>query len=193
MTSKDLIVFKAKNMAGEIRELSYRNFDEIPLILRQTFGHTPLYEPVWLDEEGSEKFPIHNGETVFVLYRYINIPVVFINDWACVEEDTQNMYTEYTLLIESQEMQYVYEEVVLSFFYNKNNNRFYSEKSNFNIIEEDYGSNIKIIRFPDDTPYFTSIKDLFLSFKDDFMNIPEDFFDHLAECTEDKWERVYMR
>lgn len=192
MTSAETILFKAKNMTGEIHQLSYRNFDEIPLILTQTFGYTPLYEPVWLDEDGYEKLPIHNGETVFVLYRYINIPVMFFNDWSCVEEDTGDIYTEYTLLIEQKEMQYIYKEVVLTFFHNKNKNRFYSEKHNYNIIDEDYDSNIKIIISPD-TPYFTSIKDLFLSFKDKFKEIPEFFFDYLAECAEDKWTRMYAR
>jgi hypothetical protein len=183
------IIFNAKNLSGDIHQISYRNFDEIPILLSQTFGETPLYEPVWMDEDGYEKFPPKNTETVYVLFRYIKVPIKFVYDWDCFEEDTDLYYTEQTLLIESNDMQYVYKEIAISFFHNKKDNRFYSEKVRINILEEDYGSLTKYIHIPDDTIYFTSIKDLFMSFLNDFNEIPEEFYNHLAECVEDSWNR----
>ena len=184
------ITFNAKNLAGDIHQISYKYFDEIPILLSHAFGNTPLYEPVWMDEDGYEKFPPKNTETVYVLFRYINVPVKFVYDWWCVENDNNRSFCERTLLIESSDMQYVYQEVVISFFHSENKpTRFYSEKVSINILEEDYGSLTKYIRIPDDTPYFTSIKDLFLSFRNDFNQIPEEFYNHLAECVEDRWNR----
>lgn len=197
------ITFNAKNLAGDIQQISYKHFDEIPLLLSQAFGDTPLHEPVWMDEDGYEKFPPKNTETVYVLFRYINVPVNFVYDWGCVENDNireerrddieeNRSFTERTLLIESSDMQYVYKEVVISFFHSEDQpTRFYSEKVHINILEEDYGSLTKYISIPDDIPYFTSIKDLFLSFKNDFNEIPEDFYNHLAECAEDRWIRHF--
>lgn len=183
------IRFNAKNLAGDIHQISYKHFDDIPLLLSQAFGDTPLHEPLWMDEDGYEKFPPKNKETVYVLFRYINVPVKYVYDWGCFENE--NKYTERTLLIESNDMHYIYEEIVISFFHNKDNNKFYSEKVGINIIYEDYCSLTKYISIPDDTHYFTSIKDLFLSFKNDFNEIPEDFYNHLAECAQDRWVRHY--
>ena len=188
------IVFNAKNLAGEICQISYRDFNEIPLLITQCFGYIPLYEPVWLDENGNENFSIKNGDTVYILYRYINIPITFINDWTCIEQNTTNMYTEYTLLIEAKEMLYIYEEITISFYHIKSGNRdlFYSEKHPLNIIEEDYGANIKCFFIPYNTPYSTCIKDMFLLFRDCYQNIPEDFYDHLSNCVEDEWGRYFI-
>lgn len=191
------ITFNAKNLAGDIHQISYKHFDEIPILLSQAFGDTPLHEPVWMDEDGYEKFPPKNTETVYVLFRYINVPVKFIYDWGCVEPANieyheYRSYSERTLLIESSDMQYLYKEIVISFFYKEvrkdEPKRFYSEKVRINILEEDYGSLTKYISIPDDTLYFTSIKDLFLSFKNDFKEIPEEFYNHLAECVENSWK-----
>lgn len=198
---KNQVTFNAKNLSGDIHQISYKHFDEIPLLLSQVFGNTPLYEPVWMDEDGYEKFPPKNTELVYVLFRYINIPVKFVYDWGCVEpdnigQDEYRSYSEQTLLIESSDMQYVYKEIAISFFYKEvrkdEPKRFYSEKVRIDILDEDYGSLTKYIHIPDDTPYFTSIKDLFLSFKNDFiesLSIPEEFYNHLAECVEDRWNR----
>ena len=194
MNKTNPITFTAKNLAGDIHQISYKHFDEIPLLLSQAFGDTPLHEPVWMDEDGYEKFPPKNTETVYVLFRYINVPVKFVYDWGCVENNIEEnrSFTERTLLIESSDMQYVYEEVVISFFHSEHKpTRFYSEKVHINIIEADYASLTKYISIPDDTPYFTSIKDLFLSFKNDFNEIPEDFYNHLAECVQNRWELIY--
>lgn len=206
MNKTNKITFTAKNLSGEIHQISYSYFDEIPLLLSQAFEHTPLYEPIWIDEDGYEKIPPKNTEIVYVLFRYINVPVNFVYDWGCVENDIENdnireerrddieenrSFTERTLLIESSDMQYVYKEVAISFFHNKDNNRFYSEKVRINILEEDYSSLTKYISIPDETPYFTSIKDLFLSFKNDFEYIPEEFYNHLAECAQNRWELIY--
>ena len=185
--SSQSIIFKAKNLFGDVKEISYISVSDIPLFLTQEFGYTPLYEPIWIDQDGNEQFPPKNNETVFILFKYVNIPVLFVHDWSCIEEDTGIVYEEYTLVIESDKMQYVYEEVVLSFFYAKG--IYYSETARINIVDEDYGGLIKYIIIPDETPYFTSIKELVLSFKDSFNNIPEDFFNHLAECVENSWVR----
>jgi len=191
------ITFDAKNLAGDVHKISYKHFDEISTLLTNAFeNNDPLYEPVWLNEDGNEKFIPKNNEEVYVLFRYINVPVSIILDWSCVEgeevEEGNYKYTEYTILIESKDMKYVYEEVVLTFFYDKSNKLFYSEEG-VNIIEEDRGSLTKYIHLQYDAAYFTSIKDLFLSFKNDFQKIPEDFFIHLSECVENKWNICKFR
>lgn len=184
-----MITFYAKNLAGDIHQISYKNFEEIPLLLSESFGYTPLYEPVWISEDGNEKFCPKNKQTVYVLFRYSNIPIDFIVDWCCIEINTRCSYLEYTLLIKSND---IYDEFVRSFFHKtEEDNRFYSEKVRVDILDEDYASSTKYISISDDTPYFTSIKDLFLSFKYDFQNIPDDLFEHMAVCAEKRWR--YMK
>jgi hypothetical protein len=188
----NLITFNAKNLTGDVQQISYKNVDEISILLSNVFETSPLHEPVWMDAEGNENFPPKNTETVYVLFRYINVPVKFIYDWRCIDVNHDN-YREITLLIESVDMKYVYQEIAISFFMKKTDyeHRFYSEKVRINIIDEDRCSLTKYISIPDETPYFTRIKDLFLSFKDDFMEIPEEFYGHLAECVENIFYKYY--
>lgn len=189
----NMITFNAKNIAGDTKQISYKYVDDIPILLSQEFGdiNSPLYDPIWMDEDGYENFPPKNTETVYVLFKYINVPVKFVYDWCCIniEQDIDRNYREMTLLIESNDMKYVYKEIVISFFHNKTNgeNRFYSEKVYIDILDEDRCSLTKYISIPPDVHYFTRIKDLFLSFKNDFEEIPEEFYNHLAECVENRW------
>jgi len=188
--------FYAKNLAGEIKEISYTKVDDIPMALTQAFGETPLYEPIWIDDEGDEFIVPRKGQTLLILYRYIPVNVKFIPEWTCYEEKEteeeifQTYYEEATLLIESKYMQDLYEEIVIFFYYNTGSTHddiFYPSK-NMNIIEEDYGSHIKQISISSDTISFSSIKDLFLSYRHKYQHIPEGFFYHLAECAEKIWK-----
>ena len=186
------ITFFAKNLSGQILNITYNKAEEIPNILVETFGKEPLYSPVWLDEDGYENFPPRNQETVFVLYRYTDIKVIFVNDWACSEFNTNKSYTEYSLIIESKSMEDLYEEIVISFFKEDNNNIFYSELefSKIRILHEDRGSQYKVIQIGENAIYNTSIKDIFMSFRHIYTHIPEDFFRHLADCAENSWRLV---
>ena len=185
------ITFYAKNLVGQIKELVYNNIDEIPNLLTESFGSTPLYEPIWMDEDGYENFPPKNLETVFVLYRYINIPVSFVNNWMCIDEDTGRSYTDYSIIIESNSMQNLFEEIVIDFNKDNNEDIFYSEREKILTLREEYGSLVRYIEFPDteNTVNFSSIKEMFLSFSDIYNNIPEDFFKHISMCVEKQWKQ----
>jgi hypothetical protein len=186
--------FYTKNLTGEIKEISYNgNIDEISNLITKSFGKTPLHEPIWIDNEGCEFVVPRNGQTLFILYRYIPVDIEFIPEWKCYEDNEERKilyYDEITLLIESKSMQNLYEEIVIFFYVNNSNsnNIFYSvERSSVEVIHEDYGSNVKQLRIPDDSESFISIKDLFLSFRNKYQHIPEGFFQYLAECSEKKW------
>jgi hypothetical protein len=188
-----MVTFYAKNMIGEIKEITYIKDKEISMSLIQAFGDTPLYEPVWIDDEGYEFVVPRNGQTLLILYRYIPVNVKFIHEWTCYreteldEEILKKYYEEYTLLIESKCMQYLYEEISIFFYYNENDQNFYLS-ANMNVIEEDYGGHIKQISISSDAISFSSIKDLFLSYRHKYEHIPEGFFYHLAECSEKSWQ-----
>ena len=193
MTAMNTITtFYAKNLTGEIKEISYSGkVDEIPTLLTQAFGETPLYEPIWLDDEGYEFVVPRNGQTLLILYRYIPVNVKFIIDYSCYEEKEERItnYNEMTLLIESKYINYLYEEIVIFFYSKKDQNIFYPlEGSNIYAIDENYGGNIKQISIPSKAVSFSSIKDLFLSYKYKFENIPEGFFYHIADCVDNKWK-----
>jgi hypothetical protein len=182
-----MTIFYAQNMTGEIRELVYNNIDDIPLLLKENFGDDhPLYEPIWLDEDGDEKVPPRNKEKVYVLYRYKNIPIIFVNNCGCVDENTRKKYSHYSLIITRENMENLYDEIVIDFYKEIERNIFYSEREfrYIHIDYEEYGSATKYISINEDTKFYTSIKDLFLSFKDQFNNIPDDFFNHLSLCSE---------
>jgi hypothetical protein len=178
------MIFYAKNLAGDIKEISYRNIHEIPILLEDAFGKVPLYNPIWIDEEGDEFTVPRNGEMIYILYRYINVKVIFNYNCILQEIDANSIqYEQYTIHIKKEEMEELYEEISISFLYSSKT--FYSKISNIDILEEDYG--IKYITSSPIKETFQSIKDLFLSFKDYYHNIPQDFFIHLSECTQERW------
>jgi hypothetical protein len=174
-------VFYAKNLAGDIREISYTNIDSIPILIEEAFGKTPLYKPIWIDEEGNEFIIPRDGETVYILYRYINVRVIFVFKFILQDLGDRNngIYEEYTLLIIKEDMEDLYEDICIT-FYKRRDGIFYSERAEIDIMEEDEGGSMKYIIGPPIGETFKSIKDLFLSFKDKYENIPEDFFAHLA-------------
>lgn len=183
-------VFYAKNLAGDIKEISYTNVDLIPIFIEQSFGKIPLYEPMWIDEEGHEFTVPRNRETIYILYRYINVRVIFVFNYTLRETDTIIEYGEYTLRIKKEDMEELYEDICITFYKREDDNIFYSERSDIDIMEEDYGGFMKYILGPPIGETFNSIKDLFLSFRDKYQNIPEDFFNHLAECSQERWIRL---
>ncbi len=192
-----MVTFYAKNMIGEIKEITYIKDEEISMSLIQAFGDTPLYEPVWIDDEGYEFVVPRNGQTLLILYRYIPVNVKFIHEWTCYEEKEdeaqilRTYYEESTLLIESKYMQYLYEEIAIFFYFkdkDSNHDYIFYPSENMNVIEEDYGGHIKQISISSDTISFSSIKDLFLSYRQEYQHIPEGFFYHLAECAEKSWQ-----
>jgi len=188
-----MITFYAKNLSGEICKLTYNHIDEIANLIKSNFGITPLYEPIWIDEDGDEKVPPRNEETVFVLYNFRDINPNFIINWVCDYEEDK--YIEYSIVIESYMMENIYEEIVINFYKHCSKNIFYSEKHPIYVHEIDDNHGIKYIKFLDNLDnlynHFTSIKDLFLSFRENYKEIPYEYFSHLSNCIFDKWEKYY--
>jgi hypothetical protein len=182
-----MTTFYVQNMVGEIHKLVYNNIDDIPLLIIEKFGNdNPLYEPIWLDEDGDEKVPPRNNQKMYVLYRYKDIPVKFIYNYRCIDENARR-YKNFTILIK----ELYEEEIVIDFYKDDERDIFYSEKEfkYINILEEDYGSLTRYINVPEILNYYKSIRELFLSFRDNFHTIPDDFFNHLSLCVENYFTR----
>jgi hypothetical protein len=179
-------IFYAKNLAGDIKEISYRNIEEIHKLLEEAFGKIPLYKPLWINEQGIEfSFP-KNEEIIYILYKYINVNVIF--EFNCILQELDFNYSiqyeKYTLIITKEEMEGLYEEISISFYTNPSNIFYSEERSNIDILDEEY--DVKYITGPPIGETFKSIQDLFLSFRS-YYNISEDFFIHLAQCVQEKW------